>query len=128
MRSDLVGRGERFEVNMRLAEAQAAQRVSEAFVNAPHHLYRLAPRDAPWLVSLTTSTAPVVALSRLQALVVQLRDDLPVTSPALSDLADWLAEAELEALVRLDWEVAEAFAGELMLVGMPAPHGARRSP
>ncbi len=119
VRSRMEGGRERLEVALRLHEAQAAERLALALSNEPYELLSLAPAEAPWVVSVATRR-PLATLSALRTLIQRVAAESGAP-PVLTALADRLSTIELEALVRLDFELEAAFVGELALMGLPAP-------
>jgi len=103
-------------------DQEDAERLELSLVNRRHELIDLAPSDAPWVVSLITER-PLATLSAVRELVLRLGQDLGAAGDELRGLADGLSSIEIEAIVRLDWEVAAAFAGEVAYIRLPPAPG-----
>lgn len=119
---------EAFEVRARVAALDGAERLDLALVNRRHELLDLAPTHAPWAVSVVTEN-PLATLSAVRELVTRLARDLGGSEGGRA-IGERLAAVELEAIVRLDWEVASSFSGEVAVMAMPLDgdgDGAERS-
>lgn len=115
--ADLADRDEHLQVRALLRDEARAERLGHALPSLPHALVELAPSDAPWVLSVVTDK-PLSTLSMARDLLSGAAADLGLDD-ALRPTLERLSSIELEAIVRLDWEVAAAFAGEMAVIAMP---------
>ena len=118
----LVPTDEVLDVRALVHDPDDADRLGLSLVNRRHELIELAPSDAPWVVSLITER-PLATLSAVRELILRVGRDLGGPGSDLRGLADALSSIEIESIVRLDWEVAAAFSGEVAFMHLPPAPG-----
>ena len=121
-RARFVEDDENAQLRALLAPGDLSERLGQTLFNHRHELLDVAPASAPWVVSAIVER-PLATLSTLRELALRLGRDLDASGSTLRALGDRLSALEMEAIVRLDWEVATAFAGEIAAMALPPAPG-----